>query len=539
LIMAKIIVKNLRKYYGAALALDGVSFELEEGDFLTVMGESGCGKTTLLKCLAGLIEVSSGEIYCDGEVYNDVSVRERNVAFVSQEFSLFPNMTVFENVMFSLKKYKMSYDEKCARTWQILEKTGLKSIQNAFPKELSYGQRQKTAIARALVKTPKTVLFDEPLSNVDIVSKVEYKKLIAETKTTFPESIYIYVTHNAGDAKTLGNKTMVMSKGKILQFGKTKEVFDYPFKEEVALICFENARKYTAVFSGESIVSHDEVFYLPPFLKETVSLSEGDTVYCVSDAQQTAFFDKDGNSVCGYKSVVELPCVLNNNNFVLGDTAFSYGELKDGVLKTGEGLLRCSADKITAVYGDKTACENEAVLPAKPLYEDENYAVFGLLNKKISLPKENVNDIFKKSNDMAAECKIILKYDDLSFLTKEYDIAVADYRIYPNFCTARVIKKKDGVVAVGGVKLRLSRPLGNKKEVGLLFQKDAFVPVKDKKGFKVLNVHNVQKGENETIVFAVVQGFDKYVTLSFKNRDYVEDCKYLKADESKIIVEDI
>ena len=286
-------------------------------------------------------------------------------------------------------------------------------------------------------------------------------------------------------------------------------------------------------------MSHDEVFYLPPFLKETVSLSEGDTVHCVSDAQQTAFFDKDGNSVCGYKSVVELPCVLNDNNFVLSDTAFSYGELKDGVLKTGEALLKCSADKITAVYGDKTACENEAVLPAKPLYEDENYAVFGLLNQKISLPKENVNDIFKKSNDMATECKIVFNYDDLSFLTKEYDIAVADYRIYPNFCTARVIKKKDGVVAVGGVKLRLSRPLGNKKEVRLLFQKDAFVPVKDKKGFKVINVLNVQKGENETIVFAVVQGFDKYVTLSFKNRDYTEDCKYLKADESKINVEDI
>ena len=153
--MTKLIAKNLCKNYGKVQALRGVSFEVFDGDFVNVMGESGCGKTTLLKCLCGVERLTSGELYRDDEVLNNVDVQQRNVAFVSQEFSLFPNMTVFENVLFALKKQRGSYDEKCAAVWDILHKTGLEDIQNAFPKELSYGQRQKTAIARALVYVGK------------------------------------------------------------------------------------------------------------------------------------------------------------------------------------------------------------------------------------------------------------------------------------------------------------------------------------------------------------------------------------------------
>ena len=210
-----------------------------DGDFVNVMGESGCGKTTLLKCLCGVERLTSGELYYDDEVLNNVDVQQRNVAFVSQEFSLFPNMTVFENVLFALKKQRGSYDEKCAAVWDILHKTGLEDIQNAFPKELSYGQRQKTAIARALVKHPKIVLFDEPLSNMDVASKAVYKSLILQVKNAFPDSVYLYVTHNGADAMALGNKTLVMSRGRVLQFGETEEVFSSPCTQEVAQICLE------------------------------------------------------------------------------------------------------------------------------------------------------------------------------------------------------------------------------------------------------------------------------------------------------------
>lgn len=211
----------------------GLSFEASDGDFVNVMGQSGCGKTTLLKCLAGVEPLTSGELYCDDEVLNNVAVQQRNVALVSQEFSLFPNMTVFENVLFALKKQRGTYDEKCAVVWEILRKTGLEDIQNAFPKELSYGQRQKTAIARALVRRPKIMLFDEPLSNLDaklrVTMRTEIRRIQQEAGITA-----IYVTHDQSEAMALSDQIIIMEKGDVRQIGTPQEIYYHPANEFVA-----------------------------------------------------------------------------------------------------------------------------------------------------------------------------------------------------------------------------------------------------------------------------------------------------------------
>ena len=262
--MAKIECKNLKKIYdGGVYALDGVTFTLETGDFLTIIGESGGGKTTLLKCLAGLLPITAGELFINDELCNLSPVQERRVGIVFQEITLFPNMTVFENIAFALKKQKLSFDEECRLVREILKKMDLTTIQSALPKHISYGQKQKVALARALVKKPEILLFDEPLSNIDEPSRVEYRQMILDAKRDHPESIFVYVTHNVEDALALGNKIMIIHGGRILQFSDTRTACRFPNSIESAEYIFGHCQtasltvKDGAPYLGEERIDFD------------------------------------------------------------------------------------------------------------------------------------------------------------------------------------------------------------------------------------------------------------------------------------------
>tara|TARA_R110001583_G_scaffold52393_1_gene162784 strand:- start:34341 stop:35432 length:1092 start_codon:yes stop_codon:yes gene_type:complete len=231
--MAKVIFKDIKKSYDDVEVVKHFDFTVEDGEFVVFLGPSGCGKSTTLRMLAGLEDITSGEIYIDDRLINDVDPKDRDLAMVFQSYALYPHMTVYENVAFALKLKGMSkaaIDVEVLKTAKILE---LEPLLDRKPKELSGGQRQRVAMGRAMVRTPKVFLFDEPLSNLDAklrgVMREEMKVLHRKLKTTT-----IYVTHDQIEAMTLADRIVILNEGYVAQVGTPTEVFQKPANKFVA-----------------------------------------------------------------------------------------------------------------------------------------------------------------------------------------------------------------------------------------------------------------------------------------------------------------
>ena len=232
--MAKIVLKNVSKSYrSGAKAVDSVNLEVEDREFLVLVGPSGCGKSTTLRMIAGLEDVSGGEIMIGDRVVNDVPAKDRNIAMVFQNYALYPHMSVFENMAFGLKLRKYPKPEIEKRVHEAAEILGIKQYLERRPRELSGGERQRVALGRAIVRKPLVFLFDEPLSNLDakmrVLMRTEIHKLRLRLQTTF-----IYVTHDQTEAMTMGDRIVVMHKGKIQQCADPMDVYDQPKNKFVA-----------------------------------------------------------------------------------------------------------------------------------------------------------------------------------------------------------------------------------------------------------------------------------------------------------------
>ena len=248
--MAEVILKNIKKVYphqepkkkkkGEAekktnlqitdegvLAVDNFNLEIKDKEFIVLVGPSGCGKSTTLRMVAGLEEISGGELYTGGQLMNDVAPKDRDIAMVFQNYALYPHMTVRENIAFPLKLRKVDKAEIDQRVNQAAEILGITEYMDRKPKALSGGQRQRVAIGRAIVREPEVLLMDEPLSNLDAKlrnqMRAEIIKLRQRINTTF-----IYVTHDQTEAMTLGDRIVIMKDGVIQQIGTPQEVFDHP-----------------------------------------------------------------------------------------------------------------------------------------------------------------------------------------------------------------------------------------------------------------------------------------------------------------------
>jgi multiple sugar transport system ATP-binding protein len=231
--MGQVSLKGLRKSFGSVDVIRGIDLEVRDGEFMVFVGQSGCGKSTTLRMIAGLESITSGELLIDGQRANDLHPADRGAAMVFQSYALYPHMTVAENMGFALK---MAGVEKAQRTQQVgraAEILRMTDLLGRFPKELSGGQRQRVAIGRAIVRKPKVFLFDEPLSNLDaalrVDMRVELSRLHAELGTTM-----IYVTHDQVEAMTLGDRIVVFNKGAIEQLGAPLELYNRPATEFVA-----------------------------------------------------------------------------------------------------------------------------------------------------------------------------------------------------------------------------------------------------------------------------------------------------------------
>ena len=254
--MAEVILKNIKKIYPhqepkkkkkgepekknnlqiteeGVLAVDNFNLHIQDKEFIVLVGPSGCGKSTTLRMVAGLEEISGGELYIGGQLMNDVAPKDRDISMVFQNYALYPHMTVLENIMFPLINRKVPKAEARDRAEKMAEVVHLEGLLHRKPKALSGGQQQRVAIARALVKRPKVLLLDEPLSNLDaklrVETREEIRRIQQEVKITT-----IFVTHDQEEAMSISDRIAVMDKGVLQQYEKPQEMYLNPVNEFVA-----------------------------------------------------------------------------------------------------------------------------------------------------------------------------------------------------------------------------------------------------------------------------------------------------------------
>jgi multiple sugar transport system ATP-binding protein len=231
--MPSLTLKNVTKKWKDFVAVNSVSLNIEDGEFIVLLGPSGCGKTTTMRLIAGLEEITDGEIYIGDELVNDIDPRKRDVSMVFQNYSLFPHMSIRNNLAYPLKIKKIPRETQTKLIHEVAELVELSELLDRKPAELSGGQRQRVALGRALIRKPRLFLMDEPLSNLDAILRLsmrsELKNLHYKLKVTT-----IYVTHDQVEAMTLADRIAVMNKGDLLQFDKPNNIYDQPSNSFVA-----------------------------------------------------------------------------------------------------------------------------------------------------------------------------------------------------------------------------------------------------------------------------------------------------------------
>ncbi|HPE37905.1 MAG TPA: sn-glycerol-3-phosphate ABC transporter ATP-binding protein UgpC [Bacillota bacterium] len=278
--MASLSLQHVyKKYEGGVVAVSDFNLEIADKEFIILVGPSGCGKSTTLRMIAGLEDISEGEIYIEDRLINDVLPKDRDIAMVFQNYALYPHMTVFENMAFGLKLRKVDKADIKRRVQETAKILEIEHLLERKPKALSGGQRQRVALGRAIVRDPKVFLMDEPLSNLDaklrVQMRVEITKLHQRLQTTF-----IYVTHDQTEAMTMGTRIVVMKDGFIQQVDSPTELYDNPVNTFVAgfigmppmnfinatvkvegndvFICFENTTiKLPERYSVPEVMEHD------------------------------------------------------------------------------------------------------------------------------------------------------------------------------------------------------------------------------------------------------------------------------------------
>ncbi|MDX9802237.1 MAG: sn-glycerol-3-phosphate ABC transporter ATP-binding protein UgpC [Spirochaetia bacterium] len=232
--MANVVLKNVTKIYdGTSKAVDSANITIEDKEFVIFVGPSGCGKSTTLRMIAGLEDITSGEIFIDNDLVNDIPPKERNIAMVFQNYALYPHMSVYGNMAFGLKIRKLDKTEIDKRVREAARILDIENLLDRKPKQLSGGQRQRVAVGRAIVRNPKVFLFDEPLSNLDAKLRVQMRAEIIQLHNRLQATI-IYVTHDQVEAMTMGDRIVVMKDGIVHQIGSPLYLYNQPVNKFVA-----------------------------------------------------------------------------------------------------------------------------------------------------------------------------------------------------------------------------------------------------------------------------------------------------------------
>ncbi len=281
--MASVKLTNVKKVYGKdTVAVQDFNLEIADKEFIVFVGPSGCGKSTTLRMIAGLEDISGGTVEIDGVVVNDLQPRDRNIAMVFQNYALYPHLTVFENMAFSLRLKKVPQDEVYERVTHAAEILGITEYLTRKPRALSGGQRQRVAICRAMVRDSKFFLMDEPLSNLDAKLRNQMRAEIILLRQKL-DTTFIYVTHDQTEAMTLGDRIVIMKDGFIQQIGTPTEVFEAPKNLFVAE--FIGAPKMNIMETN--LVKENGKYYVTPFgSKIEVNGEKGELLAAANAAEQ-------------------------------------------------------------------------------------------------------------------------------------------------------------------------------------------------------------------------------------------------------------
>ena len=274
--MSDVTLKEVHKSFGTTKVIKGLDLEINDGEFVVIVGKSGCGKSTLLRMIAGLESITSGEISISGSVVNNLEPKERDVAMVFQNYALYPHMTAFQNIGYALRIARRPKKEIRERVEWVARVLGIEDLMERKPSQMSGGQRQRVAMGRAIIRKPGVFLFDEPLSNLDAKlrnkMRVELKRLHNSLKATS-----IFVTHDQVEAMTMADKLVLMNVGIVEQIGTPREIYAYPNSTYVATFIGSpemNLFQGSLSSDGESInVLNGQEFKLPYKVKSSQGLT--------------------------------------------------------------------------------------------------------------------------------------------------------------------------------------------------------------------------------------------------------------------------
>ncbi len=325
--MAQIRLENLSKYYGKVKAVDEINLEIKDNEFVVFLGPSGCGKTTTLRCVAGLESVTGGNIFFGDRRVNEFEPADRNIAMVFQHYALYPHLKVHRNITFPLKAEKMPPSERKQKLKEVAKLLGIESLLDRRISELPDGDKQKVALARAIVRTPEVLLLDEPLSALDEVfreqMRLEFLKIQKALQVTT-----VYVTHDQREAMMLADKIVVMNEGKIVETGNPQKLYEEPqnlftgyFIGSPGMNFFDctNAGNGKVVLGDGGAIAFSEAFH-----QKALGLSKADFVFGIRP--EYLFFKEKLEHESNYFKIrlinVERIHEINYGNFYIGDKLF-------------------------------------------------------------------------------------------------------------------------------------------------------------------------------------------------------------------------
>ena len=462
-------------YPDGTYGLDDFSAEIKSGDFVTVLGESGCGKTTLLRVLAGLEKPCAGELYFDGVLFSDVPLKSRRTSMVFQEYLLYPKFTVWENIRTALDRYGLEPAEETKRIKKALRDFGLTDVAGQLPRFLSGGQQQRVALAKAVVTEPELLLFDEPLSNVAEAQRAEYMDIIRALKTRLPATTFVYVTHNVREALTLGNKLLVMGDGRALQYGDTMHVADYPHTIDVLRQIYETYERPATISGGKAIAEG--------VAEISVDAPDGEaTIAAVPFDDRVFLFDAKGDSLAPDPLLLRLPAVYDGRELrVCGVKANTDGDFPYRF--TGE------LDK-----------ELTAILPASALSSTPS-------DGSTALP---VSALGEKTDEIgitaSADGNVYFDVNGAELVGANGERVLAHYRLYEACCEGRV-RNNTLLLPCGAMPFR-----GSNGKVRVRVKRGATARIQKKHGLKMQCLAEEIRGEYR-LAYIRLAGFDNYVTV--------------------------